>query len=346
MLGKKQNKNRCESVQTIVPVNMDRNLCKTKINNSMERRTSTIENVYDFNNDHHCKSKEVNAVQCESESEGEQHILICGIDLIIENEGMNQSSLITSDESMVISPNTTINESWSDRKNKAKDRRRGRKLSKSDYSTPKWKSWTDSSLLTSDMSQVTEISTHDEPSGLSFGEDSNNELEIPISEQMETSTLNGPPGLLIGEKSRLGSESKSERHKSTRDWSTLNGSPDLLIGETVEQPKEFQTKAKIVDQSTLNGPPGLLIGEMVESAGELVGESQRKLLESELQGIAHKKSSIYIPLEPLVESVNSSWSESAQEKLFESEFTGKGFHPDPKGKIIKENKSSTGSTNS
>ena len=90
---------------------------------------------------------------------------------------------------------------------------------------------------------------------------------------MKTRTLNGPPGLLIGEKSRLGSESKSERHKSTSDWSTLNGSPGLLIGETVEPPKEFQTKAKIADQSTLNGPPGLLIGEMVESTGEQREES-------------------------------------------------------------------------
>ena len=95
----------------------------------MKRRTSTMENVYDCKNDHQCEQhqKKINAVEYVSESEDEQNILICVVDLIIEDEGMNHSSLITSDESMVISPNTTINESWSNRKNKAKDRRRGRK---------------------------------------------------------------------------------------------------------------------------------------------------------------------------------------------------------------------------
>ena len=34
-----------ESIHTKVPVSMDRNMCKTKINNSIEKRTSTIENV-------------------------------------------------------------------------------------------------------------------------------------------------------------------------------------------------------------------------------------------------------------------------------------------------------------
>ena len=106
----------------------------------MEKRTSTIENVYECNNDHHCESKEINVVQFESESEVEQAIFICVIDFIIENEEMNHSSLITSDESMVISPDTKINESWSERKNKAKDRRRGQKLGLSDYSTRNWNS--------------------------------------------------------------------------------------------------------------------------------------------------------------------------------------------------------------
>ena len=224
-----------ESLQTKVPVIIERNICRTKINNSMEKRTSTIENVYNCNNDHQCESKqeETNALQY-PKSEEEQAIFICVIDLIIENEEMHHSSLITSDESMVISPNTTINESWSDRKNKAKDRRRGRKLGLSDYSTPKWKSLnTDSSLLTSDMSQVTEISTQDEPSGLSFGEESQNELETPFSEQMETSTLIGPSGLLFGEKSQRRSRSTIEMRVKTGDRSTLNGPPGLLIGKTV-----------------------------------------------------------------------------------------------------------------
>ena len=35
-----------EGIHTKVPVNMDRKVCKTKVNNSMEKRTSTIENVW------------------------------------------------------------------------------------------------------------------------------------------------------------------------------------------------------------------------------------------------------------------------------------------------------------
>ena len=106
-----------------------------------------------------------------------------------------------------------------------------------------------------------------------------------------------------------------------------------MIGETVESANKSQTKTTIRDHSTLHGSPGLGIGEMVESTeeeGELLSEpswgeaAQRKLLETELQGMTNKKSSIYIPLEPLVESANSSWSEAAQQKLLESELTGKG----------------------
>ena len=113
-----------EGIQTKVPINMDRQACKTKVNNSVEKRTSTIENIYNCSNDHKCdkNNNEINAVQCldnQEEGEEEQHLMICAIDLIIndEQEPMN-SSLITSDESMVISPNSTINESWTTRKNK------------------------------------------------------------------------------------------------------------------------------------------------------------------------------------------------------------------------------------
>ena len=35
-----------EGIHTKVPVNMDRKVCQTKVNNSMEKRTSTMENVY------------------------------------------------------------------------------------------------------------------------------------------------------------------------------------------------------------------------------------------------------------------------------------------------------------
>ena len=47
-------------------------------------------------------------------SDDEQTILVYGIDLVIAEQTMD-SSLITSDESMVISPNTIINESSDDR---------------------------------------------------------------------------------------------------------------------------------------------------------------------------------------------------------------------------------------
>ena len=53
-----------EGIQTKVPVNMDRQACKTKINNLVEKRTSTIENVYNCGNDHKCdeNSNEIDAV--------------------------------------------------------------------------------------------------------------------------------------------------------------------------------------------------------------------------------------------------------------------------------------------
>ena len=90
---------------------MDRSVCKTKINNSTEKRTSTIESVYNCNNDHNCETNydEVNSIECPESDD--QAILICAIDLIIEDQEMLNSSLITSDESMIMSPNTTIDKS-------------------------------------------------------------------------------------------------------------------------------------------------------------------------------------------------------------------------------------------
>ena len=72
------------------------------------------------------------------ESEDEQTILVCVIDLVMEDQEMDHLSLITSDELMIISPNTTISESWNDRRNNAKNRRRNRKLGLSEFSKPKW----------------------------------------------------------------------------------------------------------------------------------------------------------------------------------------------------------------
>ena len=136
------------------------------------------------------------------------------------------SSLITSDESMVISPNTTINEPWTTNKNKSRTRRRGRKLGLNDISTPIYQNTNEeSSLMTSDMSQVTEIfecndsadwmpkenfqekdnmetSTHDKSSDLSFGERSrhtsmpvnyNGDTNIESTHKQNNSTLTTQP---------------------------------------------------------------------------------------------------------------------------------------------------------
>ena len=51
----------------------------------------------------------------------------------------------------------------------------------------------------------------------------------------------------------------------------------------------------------------------------------------------YKKSPIYIPLEPLVESADTSWDEIAQRRLFESELTGKGCQQPPKSELKAEN---------
>ena len=66
-----------ECIQTKVPVNVDRNVCKTKISNSVEKKTSTIENVYNCSNDRQCDSNrmEINALEY-PEDEEEQIILV------------------------------------------------------------------------------------------------------------------------------------------------------------------------------------------------------------------------------------------------------------------------------
>ena len=96
-----------------------------------------MKNVYNCGNDHKCdeQSNEINAIYCSEhrDEDEEQHMIVCAIDLIIndDQEPMN-SSIMTSDESMVISPNDTINESWTTSKNKSRTRRRGRKMGLSD----------------------------------------------------------------------------------------------------------------------------------------------------------------------------------------------------------------------
>ena len=138
--------------------------------------------------------------------------MICAIDLIIndEQEPMN-TSLITSDESMITSPSNTINESWTTRKDKSRTRRRGRKLGLSDISTPIYQNDQykndESSLMTSDMSQVTEISTGNESSDAMLE-------ELPQEEEMETSTRNKSQYLSLGEK-YLNTPSPQSTNKAT-----------------------------------------------------------------------------------------------------------------------------------
>ena len=190
-----------ESIQTKVQVNVDRAICKTKINNSMEKRTSTIENVYNCSNDHECESNrnEINSKQ-HPESEDEPNILICAIDLIIEDQEMINSSLITSDESMVISPNNTTNKS---RQNK----RNNRKLGLSEYITPAWKKFEeDSSIMTSDRSHRTDITSPDNPSESSdwvIEEQYQTIWETTTTRTriVQTSTPNRPSGPLLEENS-------------------------------------------------------------------------------------------------------------------------------------------------
>ena len=67
-----------------VPVSMDRNMCKTKINNSIEKLSSTIENVYNCGNDHKCEQnrKKINSLECPQSDDTNDIILVCAIDLI------------------------------------------------------------------------------------------------------------------------------------------------------------------------------------------------------------------------------------------------------------------------
>ena len=235
----------------------------------MKKRTSTIEKVYNCNNDHKCESNqnEINSIQYR-ESEEEQNILICAIDFIIQDQEMIDSSLITSDESMVISPNNTINKSCQNK----------RKTRTPEGATQVWKKVDEyASIMTSNRSQGTNISTS-ESSDWSINEQRQISPDNPTTstKTMQTSTPHRPSGPLL--------EKMSER---------------TLFEKQVEESEE---------------------PSWCEAA-------QQRLLESEKQGLIHKK---YKQLEPLVESPNSSWGEIAEQRLFKSELTGKGYRKHPK----------------
>ena len=229
-----------EGIQTKVPVNMDRQACKTRVNNSVEKRTLKIENVYNCGNDHKCdeNSNEINAIDCPENTieEEEQLMLVCAIDLLINEQEPMISSLITSDESMAISPNSTINESWTTRKNKSRTSRRERKSGLSDISTPIYASINEeSSLMNSNMSQVTEISTRNESSDSMLGEKSQNKSPHSTSKAItsittETSTRNKLPDSLLAEKSRRKIKPSNNDVRSLlikEDYSTQTNPPSI-----------------------------------------------------------------------------------------------------------------------
>ena len=194
-----------EGIQTEVLVNMDRKLCKTMVKNSIEKRPSTIKNVYNCENDHQFNPSrnEINAIDCPNEEpSAEQIIFVCGIDLVINYQELMQSSLITPDESIVISPNTTINESRHEPK---KNRGVGEEDANWNFSTPKYPNTKEeSSLMTyiTDMSQMTEISTRIESSDSMLKERSRLKPKTIDNERMETSTRNESSDSILGERSR------------------------------------------------------------------------------------------------------------------------------------------------
>ena len=62
--AKKKSRIDHDAINTKVPINMDRKMCKSKINNSIEKRTSIVENVYDCSRDHNCDAnrREINSL--------------------------------------------------------------------------------------------------------------------------------------------------------------------------------------------------------------------------------------------------------------------------------------------
>ena len=109
---------------------------------------------------------------------------------------MLNSSLITSDESMVVSPHTTINKSM-------QSKRRDRKLGISQCITPTWNKVNEnSSIMTSDRSKRTDITSSDIPSESSEWsiEDQYQTTPGRRTTARQTSTPERPPGPLLEER--------------------------------------------------------------------------------------------------------------------------------------------------
>ena len=102
-----------DSINTKVPDNIDRKMCKTKLNNSIEKRTSIVENTYDCSKDHKCDAsrKEINALDyptIPASTPTEEFILIRALDIIQTEANSDEGEIISEDESMMISPNNAI----------------------------------------------------------------------------------------------------------------------------------------------------------------------------------------------------------------------------------------------
>ena len=111
MLGEEQVEN--VAINLKVPINMDRKMCKSKINNSIEKRTSIIENVYDCSKYHKCDAnrKEINALDyptTPATTPSEELILIRALDIILAEPDSNEEGILSEDESMVISADNSI----------------------------------------------------------------------------------------------------------------------------------------------------------------------------------------------------------------------------------------------
>ena len=97
-----------EAINTKVPINMDR-----KMYNSIEKRTSVIENVYDCSKNHKCDAnrKENNALDypiTPATTPTEGTIFIRALEIIIEDSDNSEEELLSKDESMVMSLDNSI----------------------------------------------------------------------------------------------------------------------------------------------------------------------------------------------------------------------------------------------
>ena len=104
-----------EAINTKVPINMDRKMCKSKINNSIKKRTSIVENIYDCSRDHNCDAnrREINSLDYPTTPANtlkEEIILILALDIIIENSSSEEEPNTSKDEAIVISPDNSISE--------------------------------------------------------------------------------------------------------------------------------------------------------------------------------------------------------------------------------------------